>query len=397
MFNLFSPFGATTANFNRASQPWQLGFQADAYTLYGISLLFVLFCIVIFSTNKTYAEKYGKQINMISNVLFCIGIFCIFLLVSIYIGDDPIHCAGPYSEELEARKAASKGLTRNYQAAMTAWSAFATVFSTVVIKAKMKPSVAAGVWSGGMVGGTGATYGLLKTANASQLENISSQKFHPAAPASITTPSSTTTLSPTSTFSPATTPPSAPTCTPSSDNASGSNTQSLGGHQYNIPSPNEQEDGSLMWDILLKILPDWMKEDIASRLPSYPNTGTYHILFMQYNIFVYIMCLAFLFMCFCIGLIYMLTCIKNNREYIIEKVLPTFIGKLVPSKSVLGAMITVNKASLLLYVVSFGFGLFFLYINPLPADLGTVCDKAPLFSSPLSGAYKFIINTPSFA
>ena len=55
MFNLFSPFGTTTAIFNGASQPWQLGFQADASTFYGISLLFVLFCIVIFSTNKTYA------------------------------------------------------------------------------------------------------------------------------------------------------------------------------------------------------------------------------------------------------------------------------------------------------------------------------------------------------
>lgn len=80
---------------------------------------------------------------MISNVLICIGIFCIFLLVSIYIGDD-----GPHSEELQARKAVSKGLTQNYQAAMAAWSAFATVFSSAVIKAKMKPAVTAVRWNG---------------------------------------------------------------------------------------------------------------------------------------------------------------------------------------------------------------------------------------------------------
>lgn len=109
---------------------------------------------------------------MISNVLICIGIFCIFLLVSIYIGDD-----GPHSEELQARKAVSKGLTQNYQAAMAAWSAFATVFSSAVIKAKMKPAVTAAIWSGGMATGTGVTYGMLKA--ASQLENMSSQKFHP--------------------------------------------------------------------------------------------------------------------------------------------------------------------------------------------------------------------------
>lgn len=106
---------------------------------------------------------------MISNVLICIGIFCIFLLVSIYIGDD-----GPHSEELQARKAVSKGLTQNYQAAMAAWSAFATVFSSAVIKAKMKPAVTAAIWSGGMATGTGVTYGMLKATRKHELSKVSS-------------------------------------------------------------------------------------------------------------------------------------------------------------------------------------------------------------------------------
>ena len=131
-----------------------------------------------------------------------------------------------------------------------------------------------------------------------------------------------------------------------------------------------------MWDLFIEILPEWIKEDIASRLPSCPNTGTYHILFMQYNIFVYLMSAAFLFFWFFVALIYILTWIKNNRAYFIEKVLPTFLSKLVPSKSVLGAMIIVNKVSLMLYVIAFGFALCFLYTNPLPADLGIICDKA---------------------
>ena len=49
---------------------------------------------------------------------------------------------------------------------------------------------------------------------------------------------------------------------------------------------------------------------------------------------------------------------------------------LVASKSVLDAMILTNKLSLIIYAVSYGYGLYFLYINPIPGDLGMVCDIA---------------------
>ena len=198
---------------------------------------------------------------------------------------------------------------------------------------------------------------------------MNSSTFHsPASSASAspvtTTPASTATTATTTEASPATT-------TPLSSN--GDSTQSLDQQPYNIHSPVEEEKSSLIWDLFIKILPEWIKEDIASRLPSCSNTGTYHILFMQYNLFVYLMCAAFIFFWFFVALIYILTWIKNNREYFIEKVLPTFLSKLVPSKSVLGAMITVNKASLMLYVMARVCTLFSLC---LPADLGMVCDKA---------------------
>ena len=78
MFNLF--LSISTAIFNDVSQPWQVGFKADAFTIYCLSLLCVLFCIVIFSSNETYSVKYAKQINMISNVLICISLYFFFLL-----------------------------------------------------------------------------------------------------------------------------------------------------------------------------------------------------------------------------------------------------------------------------------------------------------------------------
>lgn len=51
-----------------------------------------------------------------------------------------------------------------------------------------------------------------------------------------------------------------------------------GQRTYNIHSPlenNTDSTGSLFWDYLPKFLPDWMNQDIASRLPSSPNNGTY--------------------------------------------------------------------------------------------------------------------------
>ena len=51
-----------------------------------------------------------------------------------------------------------------------------------------------------------------------------------------------------------------------------------GQRTYNIHSPlenNSDSTGSLFWDYLPKFLPDWMNQDIASRLPSSPNNGTY--------------------------------------------------------------------------------------------------------------------------
>ena len=121
-----------------------------------------------------------------------------------------------------------------------------------------------------------------------------------------------------------------------------------------------------------------MIQDIASRLPTSPNSGTYHILFMQYNLIVYIMCTMFVFTLLCIGLISLLTWTKNNREYLIEKVLPTLLTKFMPSKGIFDAMIFINKASLITYVWSFGYALHFLYINPIPGDLGMICDMALL-------------------
>lgn len=51
--------------------------------------------------------------------------------------------------------------------------------------------------------------------------------------------------------------------------------------QYNIHSPNEVEASGVEFrQTLFSLLPNWKKEDIASRLPSSPGMGTYHILFM---------------------------------------------------------------------------------------------------------------------
>ena len=165
----------------------------------------------------------------------------------------------------------------------------------------------------------------------------------------------------------------------SENSNSASSTKAVEQNEYGIHSVNEVENsGSLFWENLSKILPEWMNRDIASRLPSSPdlNMGTYHILFTQHNIIVYIMVIAFVFIIIDIALIYVLTYIKNSREYLIEEVLPKFFKKFLPSKEQLGLIILVNKGAFMLFVIVFSISLHFLYINPIPADLGMICDKA---------------------
>lgn len=144
MFNLFlSISGWAAAIFNDV--PWQVAFRTDASTIFCFSVLCVLSCIVIFSCNETYSVKYDKLIHKTSNVLMCIGIFCFFLLVYACVLDDPIFCAGSTPEELEAMKIKTNAQTQNLKTAMTAWVGFVTAFSSIVIKAKMKPVVVFGL------------------------------------------------------------------------------------------------------------------------------------------------------------------------------------------------------------------------------------------------------------
>lgn len=109
-----------------------------------------------------------------------------------------------------------------------------------------------------------------------------------------------------------------------------------------------------------------MKRDIASRLPSSPDLDmqTYQILFTQYNIYIYIMVIAFVSIVITTGVIYVLTYSKNHREYLFEKVHPNFFKKLIPSIQILDLMIIANKAAFITFVIVIINSLFFLYMHP---------------------------------
>lgn len=76
------------------------------------------------------------------------------------------------------------------------------------------------------------------------------------------------------------------------------------------------------------------------------------------------MVIAFLFLFLCVVVISMLTYIRKNREYLVEKLLPGFLKNLVPSDSVLEMMILVNKIAFMLFIAVFAIGFHFLYMNP---------------------------------
>lgn len=138
MFNLFPPFGATTAIFNDAPQPWQVGFQDNAspIIIYSTTLAFVLSIPVFISCKDTYREKQNKQLNIVANVLICISIICIYYLVSIYLGVGPIECAPEHDHQLELLKNTNESITKNTGAAFAAYTGMLTMVAGSILKAK---------------------------------------------------------------------------------------------------------------------------------------------------------------------------------------------------------------------------------------------------------------------
>ena len=145
----------------------------------------------------------------------------------------------------------------------------------------------------------------------------------------------------------------------------------------NIPSPLEETDNTF-WDWLARFLPNWMKEDIASRLPTPTEVdmGQFNILFMQTNICVYFMVVSFICIIIFVLLVCVLQYLKNNREYFMSKVSSTFLTKLMPSENTLSVLILVNKVSVLISFIALSLPLRFLYMNPIPGHIGKICDAA---------------------
>jgi hypothetical protein len=140
-----------------------------------------------------------------------------------------------------------------------------------------------------------------------------------------------------------------------------------------INSPIEQNESSFN---LLSHLPNWIKDDIAARVPltDYNATGEYNVLFMKYNLFVYIMIICVFAIFFGLALNWLLNTIKNNNEFM-NKYFPKTLGRLSSSSS-LKLIIVVNQVGVLYIFLAIVKCIVFMYLNYIPSDLGTICDIA---------------------
>ena len=115
-------------------------------------------------------------------------------------------------------------------------------------------------------------------------------------------------------------------------------------------------------------------DDISSRISSagINSTGTYNILFMQYNLMVYIMLICILGILFGMLVLSVSIPLKKNTEYLSHR-FPKTIGKFASSRY-LDIIILFNQLGIMFTFFVLIKCVLFLYYNHIPADLGVMCD-----------------------
>lgn len=134
-------------------------------------------------------------------------------------------------------------------------------------------------------------------------------------------------------------------------------------------------DRSFWSNILFNMLPSWVIEDVRSRVstPLGSSEDIFNVLFTQYNLIIYVI----FFCCFLIIFSYLVIRLLKfiqNRSVFLQTHLPRTLGRFAVSKTLI-AMIILSQFSILMNFYNIFNGLMFLYNNPIPADLGSICDS----------------------
>lgn len=143
-----------------------------------------------------------------------------------------------------------------------------------------------------------------------------------------------------------------------------------------FPISSVLEPGDMGPQGVFTIVPRWMQLHIDGRIsPTLGvNSGTYELLFTQYNLLVYLLCIALFIIVLATLLLWILTRISAARDKLTSR-FPKVMGWLF-NATALKVMIMLNWAGLLINFAVVLQIVYFMYTHSFPGDLGVICDNA---------------------
>lgn len=131
------------------------------------------------------------------------------------------------------------------------------------------------------------------------------------------------------------------------------------------------------WDIIVSFIPKDLTQDVIMRIPSGASEGVhghYNLLFMKYNLLVYLMLGCLILLAFSYFLQFVLSLMQRNSNFLVEHT-PKIIG--------LGRFASSKWPNILIIILRFSIfmnywtmfqGIYFMYENYIPIDTGPIYD-----------------------
>ncbi len=148
-----------------------------------------------------------------------------------------------------------------------------------------------------------------------------------------------------------------------------------GGFSF-APSGGGLDDSEVWWSFLFRNLPEWVTQDLAQRVPTTPGPvfGHYNLLFLQYNLIVYLMVVIVIFVVVAYFNIGLLKLMRSYRTYLMDN-FPKTIGRFASSHS-LTILIKLYWISIFVNYWNIFQCILFMYTHFIPNDIGIICDTA---------------------
>ena len=161
-----------------------------------------------------------------------------------------------------------------------------------------------------------------------------------------------------------------------SGSGSGSGMSTPGTGQFNYFAPTSGGISS-WWDIVMSFVPKDLAQDVIMRIPSGASEGVYghyNLLFMKYNLLIYLMLGCLILVAISYFFQYVLSLMQRNRNFLAEhtpKILG--LGSFASSKWP-NILIVILRLSIFLNYWTMFQSIYFMYENYIPNDVGPIYD-----------------------